>query len=346
MADAQELKAELDRLREEVGTLSRVRVVSVKGKGLRKYDGTEGAITFEEWKGEAKSCLNKQDLTGVEGVNFLLGHLEGTARDEIRYTRDADRNTPDKVFDILEDAFGIRQSATQLMDAFFAYRQGEKESIREYSHALMKLLGKVQKKDNARISDADVVLRDQFAEKVRDPHLRRELKKRVRQDSALTFKQIREEAYDWEEDDQVPRKKATVHEVEGVMQEPEVVVEAARAKPAEPEWQQKMFAMMECQQQAFSKLADAMSTFSIQQRSAEAREVSAVSQGSFHREPRVRRCFKCRGTDHLVKDCPEKRREANFGQSQTFQQRAPPAQNPKGQQSFQSKQPLNGAAPQ
>ncbi len=313
MTDQAALETKVAQLEEQLQTLNRVRVVSVKGKGLRKYDGTEGSITFEEWKVEAQSALRKQDLDVEEAVNYLLSHLASTARDEIRYTRNTDRDTPDKVFGILEDAFGIRQSATQLLDAFFGYRQGEKETIRQYSHSLMKLLGKVQKKDNHRVSDPDVTLRDQFAEKVRDPQLRRELKKRIRQNGELTFKQIHEEAYDWEEDDQTLRKRVSVHEVEGAAALDDPIVEAARAvthKPSDDGWQQKLVTMMEMQQQSMNKMTEAMTALTLHQSTAaEVRENNASYKPRYEPGSRPRLCFRCRAPDHIVRDCPEKKKD-------------------------------------
>ena len=75
-----------------------------------------------------------------------------------------------------------------------------------------------------------MVLRDQFPKKLKDAHLR----KRIRLDNTLTFKQIREEAYQWEEDDEksLPKKddkkkSTSVHQVEATYQE--ASVEAAQA---------------------------------------------------------------------------------------------------------------------
>lgn len=317
----QELRAQLDLMRREVETLHKVRVVGMKGKELRKFDGTEEAITFDEWKLEARSCLTKQDMRGEEAVSYLLSKLEGTARDEVRYTRATDRDTPEKVFDILEDAFGLRQSATQLMDNFFAHRQGDKDSIREYSHELMKLLGKVRKKDDTRISDPDVVLRDQFAEKLKDAHLRKELKKRIRLDNTLTFKQIREEAYQWEEDDEKSspkkdekKKSTSVHQVEATLQE--ATVEAAQVTKQSTE--DRLMAMMKCQQEAFTKLADAMTKMTVRQN-----EVSANS-GMNVNAPRIRRCFKCGSPDHFRRECPVRKAELAQRSEQGTQ---PPSQN-------------------
>jgi hypothetical protein len=341
-AEVERLRTELNRLRDEVTTLNKVKVVSIKGKTLRKFDGTEGVITFEEWRGEAVTALRKQDLQGEEGVNYLLSHLEGTARDEIRYTVTSERDTPDKVYQILQDAFGVRQTVTQLMDAFFAFRQSEKQSVLEYSHELMRLLGKVQKKSPARIPETDVMLRDQFAEKLRDPYLRRELKKRIRQNTALTFKEIREEAYDWEEDEQTPRKRASVQETEGISGIPEATVEIAKAGTGKgPEREgvnQKILSMMEMQQKTLTQMVEAMSGLSVMQ-SRGPRQVNESTVNNTDTR-RVRRCFRCRSTEHMVRNCPEKKEETsgNRGPGRN--------QTPATGETSNSPAPLNGSTPQ
>jgi hypothetical protein len=58
----------------------------------------------------------------------------------------------------------------------------------------MNKLDKIHKKDPKAIKDRDVTIRNQFAENVRGPWLRRDLKKRIRDHPDLTFTDIREEA--------------------------------------------------------------------------------------------------------------------------------------------------------
>ena len=59
----------------------------------------------------------------------------------------------------------------------------------------MNKLDKIHKKDPKAIKDRDVAIRNQFAENVRGPWLRRDLKKkRIRDHLDLTFTDIREEA--------------------------------------------------------------------------------------------------------------------------------------------------------
>jgi hypothetical protein len=58
----------------------------------------------------------------------------------------------------------------------------------------MNKLDKIHKKDPIAIKDRDVAIRNQFAETVRGPWLRRDLKKRIRDHPDLIFTDIREEA--------------------------------------------------------------------------------------------------------------------------------------------------------
>ena len=82
-------------------------------------------------------------------------------------------------------------------------------TLREFSHGLMSLLARVRRKDPQAITDEDKALRDRFTEKVRDSHLRRELKRYVREHPNLTFKDLREEALRWAEEVYPARKGVT-----------------------------------------------------------------------------------------------------------------------------------------
>lgn len=72
----------------------------------------------------------------MDAVEFMVYHLEGAAKDEVRL-RPADKwSTPDKVLKILRACFSEQLTETQAMRKFFGRRQGDRESITDYAHAL------------------------------------------------------------------------------------------------------------------------------------------------------------------------------------------------------------------
>ena len=64
------------------------------------------------------------------------------------------------------------------------------------------------------VADQDVALRDRFKQKVKDRTLRKYLKQLVRKDPTLTFKDLREEAIQYSEEDRLSNPKVSVHKVD------------------------------------------------------------------------------------------------------------------------------------
>ena len=167
-----------------------VHVVDAPQK-LSKFDGKSDQL--EDWLLEAKSAVEAQSLTGKQAGDFLLNHLEGPSKLEIKYA--GDRDDPDKIYDLLNKAFGDKTNKIQCFDNFTARKQGDRESLQDFSLALMKLLEKAKQKDPNCVADSDKALRDNFAEKVNSDQLRWELTNRIADDPMVTFNTIRERAY-------------------------------------------------------------------------------------------------------------------------------------------------------
>ena len=89
-----------------------------------------------------------------------------------------DRSNPDFLQDVLTQAFGEKRSSSQLLKLF---EQKEREKLRAFSHSLNELLKNATKADPKAVSDLEKTLRDQFENNVRDPFLRKELKRFIRE---------------------------------------------------------------------------------------------------------------------------------------------------------------------
>lgn len=161
------------------------------------FRGTAG-ITVEDWVEEMRATLRTRHLKPIDQAYFIYDHLEGEAKDEIRYRPRAEREDPEKMFNILQDMYGCSKSYVSLQQAFFSRRQLEGESLQEFSHALCCLMEKVERSAPGQMPDARNLLRDQFVEYVRDANLRRELKKLVRENPTHTLIDVRAEAIRWE----------------------------------------------------------------------------------------------------------------------------------------------------
>lgn len=164
-----------------------------------RFNGRSG-IGINEWIEEAQACIRARHLSIGEQAFFLFDHLEGEARDEIRYRSEVERGDPEKIFSALREVFGCSQSHVALQEAFFSRRQLEGESLLEFSLALMGLMEKVKQQFPGAVLNAPILLRDQFVEHVVDNALRRELKQLVRRQPNTTLLEVRSEAIRWEQE--------------------------------------------------------------------------------------------------------------------------------------------------
>lgn len=142
--------------------------------------------------------MRAQHLSGADQAFFLFNHLEGEAREEIKYRSSAERGDPDRVLAILQELYGCSESYVALQEAFFSRRQQEGETLQEFSLALMGLMEKVKRCAPTHMPNAAALLRGQFAEHVLDGSLRRELKQLVRRQPDSTLLDVRAEAIRWE----------------------------------------------------------------------------------------------------------------------------------------------------
>ena len=115
------------------------------------------------------------------------------------------------VFKILRNSFGEGLTSYQAMQTFYERRQKERETIQEYSHALMVLLSRVERLAPGCVSDRDQLLRDQFTGNLYDLQLRRDIKRWQREHPTRTFQQEKEEVQRWVDEDGRPHEEALWH---------------------------------------------------------------------------------------------------------------------------------------
>ncbi len=116
--------------------------------------------------------MQARHMSASDKAFFLFDHLEGEAREEIRYRPDDERSDPANIISALKELYGCSQSNVSLQEAFFSRRQREGESLLEFSLALFGLLEQVKQKSPYAMPNFQVLLRDQFIEHVNDSALR------------------------------------------------------------------------------------------------------------------------------------------------------------------------------
>lgn len=179
-----------------IGTVERF-VFVPRERRCPKFNGRSG-IGIEEWVEEAEACMRMRTMTVAERAFFLFDHLEGEARDEIRYRPSMDKDDPTKIISALRELYGCTVSYVALQEVFYSRRQLEGETLQEFSLVLLGLFDKLKHQSPHAILNADVIVRDQFIEGVLDNALRRELKQLVRRQPAATLLDVRGEAIRWE----------------------------------------------------------------------------------------------------------------------------------------------------
>lgn len=144
--------------------------------------------------------MRSRHLSVADKAFFLFDHLEGEARDEIKYRPVGEREDPEKIITALKELYGCSKSYVALQEAFFSRRQHDGETLLEFSLALMILLEQVKQQSPTVMLNAETLLRDQFVEHVVDSALCRELKQLVRRQPSATLLEVRREAIRWEQE--------------------------------------------------------------------------------------------------------------------------------------------------
>lgn len=249
-------------------------------------------ISVGEWVEEAQACMRARHLAPVDQAFFLYDHLEGEARDEIKFRPSVERGDPAKIISILQELYGLTESYVALQEAFFSRRQQEGESLQEFSLALMSLMERVKQKAPGGMLNAEILLRDQFVEYVLDGSLRRELKQYVRQHPGSTLLVVRGEAIRWVQEGSPASVRGRSNSVPSAfgLQYTMHGVPKREANPARNEFGE-MKELLKRQQEQLDLLTRSISHLqTVQQRDCSPR------RGPI-------RCRRCQQLGHIARDC-------------------------------------------
>lgn len=249
-------------------------------------------IGLEEWIEEAQACMRARHLSTFDQAFFLFDHLEGEAREEIKYRPTADRSDPDKVIAVLRELYGPSDSYVALQEAFFSRRQQDGETLQEFSLALMGLMSAVKQNAPNGMPNADVLLRDQFIENVIDGSLRRELKQLVRRQPTVSLLDARAEAIRWEREGLPGGVRGRSHSVPLTMGL-QCGVQTASPVACSPQASelQEVKSMLKLQQEQLNRLTEALAHL----------QVNQSRDHSPYRGPVL--CRRCQRPGHFAREC-------------------------------------------
>ena len=311
-------------------TAPQIKVTVPRERKFGKYGGTRDDRILEDWISDAKRAVRGQ--TDGEAVDNLLFHLEGVAKEEVKLRPTTQWSNPEGVFGILRESFSEQLTETQATRKFFAKSQGEGESVQDFAHALMVLLGRVERLSGQVMDGKEKLLREQFVENLRDPTLRRDIKRWARDHPAATFQEVRLEVHRYMEEDTTPRRSAAARETAVDEVDVEAVEAAGRKRVLTDLVSGQKLLAEEVQRQQKTLM-----THIEQQRQVLNQQQQTLNQllaaMAWRPRPSGRACYNCGEEGHLARECP---------------QRPPDTQQrrPSPQQSQKKREPaLNGSTP-
>ena len=188
----------LARLKEMVETLERnqqainVTVAAPPNRTLRAFTGR--SCELHDWMEDARNRL--LSVPAAERLPFLIAHLEGPAREEVSYAPEEEKDSVDNIFTLLLSTFGETPSNAQLKSELYERRQRNRESVREFSPAMLEISEGISDK----MQSKKEMLIEVFCENLVDIHIKRGMKRLVRSQTTISFSALRSEAIRLEED--------------------------------------------------------------------------------------------------------------------------------------------------
>ena len=287
-------------------------VVFPRDKKIKNFTGrkTEGDQPVEDFIDVLKTTFEARDMTSAERVDFIMSHLEGPAKEEVRMYSKKERSNPDVLLEVLTQAFGEKRSSSQLLKLFYERKQKENETLCAYSYSLNELLKSATKADPKAVPDPEKTLRDQFADNVRDPFLRKELKKFIRERNP-PFLDLREEALRWSEEEERPQRSTPrpplSQEVSVDTPESSQCSASSTNTPMD-----KVLDVLLKQQKSLEELMSSIRDLKQPRTQNSAKEWSGQHSNIV--------CFKCNKNGHIARNCrakdnPSVRRDPSQGKS-------------------------------
>lgn len=291
------------------GGLNKTYVYVPRERHISPFSGDieKDGRTVDEFVEEVERALRARNLTPDDECDFVISLLRGAALDEVRLRSTVDTDVATDVLTYLRDAFTDRRSSAQLLQDFYSRKQKEGEDIRDFSHALAQALGRISKRAPEAVRDEKIMLRDQFVEGIRDPALRRELRRYVRDKPESSMVEVREEAYLWGSDEQLGRVR-TPKSRSGAYSSFSESAHCAEMKAVghDPITLSKVMDVVTEQGRQISELTQAVKGLMAQQQGAgDKRTTNKRAQLRFTEDGKPI-CLKCQEMGHIARNCPQK----------------------------------------
>lgn len=158
---------------------------------IPKFDGDK--TKFVEWRAQVEVMLRAQGLNQQQEADFIFGALEGEAKRELQLLRPRERNTSQKILDILQGLYGQSASRAHLRASFFNCKQRPEESVRTFVLRLRELFARWREQDEDEHDGEDLLL-DQLMVGLKPGRVKQELSRQMRRNERMTFSEATKEA--------------------------------------------------------------------------------------------------------------------------------------------------------
>ena len=150
---------------------------------LRRFAGDSGTDA-DDFIREAKLVLQLQPMGDAATASWLLGALDGRARQEVLQLPAEEVNTPEKLFALLDLNWGEQRDTFTLAAAFYKRQQGLTQSVADYALVLRALWAKANAAPDTLSAS---MLRDAFSNGLHPASLKRDITRFVRERPESTF---------------------------------------------------------------------------------------------------------------------------------------------------------------
>uniref|UniRef100_A0A3B1JKD5 Gypsy retrotransposon integrase-like protein 1 n=1 Tax=Astyanax mexicanus TaxID=7994 RepID=A0A3B1JKD5_ASTMX len=162
-----------------------------------------GDLTIEEWIAAMKSAFKVMKVPDEDRIELVKQQLKDEARMTVKFMLKEEEKDVEEIFTTLQETYGDKVPIGTRLKEFYERRQMSGETIRVYAYDLQEKLNRVLSRDSDRVPDANTVLKEQLVLGLKDDFLRREMKRKVKEEDKLSFTQLMQAAITWSEEEEV-----------------------------------------------------------------------------------------------------------------------------------------------